>query len=127
MVWLTLFTGLTLFGIGIGCRYLVPLTQWQALLPVVFGLFYLTMAEGLRSKPALRRMFHFVALLWSMVVVVVSLPLAREFFHAWNHGAVVHDGVPVRPELIFEHAAVLLVSLLYFAVAAVQFWRLPPK
>lgn len=125
MVWLTFFTGLTLFAIGIGCRYLVPLTQWQALLPVVFGLFYITMAEGLRSKPSQRRMFHFLALLWSMIVVVVSLPLAREFFHAWNHGAVVQDGVPVRPELIFELSAVLLVSLLYFVVAAVQFWRLP--
>jgi hypothetical protein len=127
MVWYTYLTGLALFGIGIACRFLVQLTQWQALLPVVFGLFYITMAEGMRSTPTRRRLFQFLALLWSMVIMVIAVPYAKELGTVWNHGAVIWEGMVIKPEMVQEYAAVLAVALAYFIIAGARFWRWSAK
>lgn len=125
MTWITFLTGLALFALGAGSRWLIPLQQWQALLPLVFGLAFLTLAEGMRSKPALRRFFLFLAILWSMVVLAVSVPYAVHIVKAWNLQPVVIEDVALRPELVLEHSSVFAITLLYFLIALVQFFKKP--
>lgn len=117
MTWFTFIHGLALFGIGTACRFVLRLEQWQALLPIVMGLGYLTLAEGLRSKSAQRRLFLFLAILWSVVILVVSLPLSREVLQIMQHQPVMLDGREVRSELVMEHTVVFIMTMLYSVIA----------
>lgn len=126
MTWFTFLTGLIVFGIGAGCKFLIPLREWQALLPLVLGLGYLTLAEGMRSQIRKRRLFAFLAILWSIVVLMAMLPLAREGLNAWGADAQVVEAKPMRAELVMEHAGVLVVSAVYLLVAVVVFVRWKP-
>ena len=126
MTWITFFTGLAIFAIGAGCKFLIPLAEWQALLPLVFGLGYLTIAEGMRSKPKQRKLFLFLALLWSVIVLISMIPMAREGLALWKRDAAELDQRVMRSELVMEHAGVLLVSALYLIVAMIVFFRYGP-
>lgn len=124
MTWFTFLTGLIIFGIGAGCKFLIPLREWQALLPLVMGLGFLTLAEGMRSQVKKRRLFAFLAIVWSIVVIVTMLPVAREGLKAWDQEA---EARPMRSELVMEHASVLAVSALYLLVSTVVFLRRKPE
>lgn len=128
MTWLTFFHGLALFAIGIACRFVIQLQQWQALVPIVMGLGYLTLAEGIRSKPTQRRLFLFLAIIWSVVILVVSLPLAKDVLKVWQNQPVQLDGMHIRSELVIEHVIVLIFTAFYALVAARALFQRPkPK
>jgi hypothetical protein len=117
MKWYTLIHGLLLLGIGLAARYWFQLLQWQALVPIALGLGYITFAEGMRSKPNAKRTFIFLSLLWSIVIVVITLPIAREVLNLWNNQPVQLEGVPLKSELVIEHAVVLGATLLFMLIA----------
>lgn len=125
MTWFTYLTGLLIFAIGAGCKFLIPLREWQALVPLVFGLGYLTLAEGMRAKPNLRRLFLFLSILWSIVVLVAMIPLAKEGLAVWNRDAAVVEPRAMRSELVMEHAGVLVVSAIYLVIAIIVLFRMP--
>ncbi len=123
MKWYTLLHGLALFTIGILCRFVVQLQQWQALLPIVMGLGYITFAEGMRSKPTAKRLFLFLAIIWSVVIVVVTLPIARGVLQAWQNQPMQMDGVAATPELVVEHSTVLILTVMYVLVSVWTLFR----
>lgn len=123
MKWYTLLHGLALFTIGIMCRFVVQLQQWQALLPIVMGLGYITFAEGMRSKPTAKRLFLFLAIIWSVVIVVVTLPIARGVLQAWQNQPMQMDGVAATPELVVEHSTVLILTVIYVLVSVWTLFR----
>lgn len=123
MKWYTLLHGLALFTIGIMCRFVVQLQQWQALLPIVMGLGYITFAEGMRSKPTAKRLFLFLAIIWSVVIVVVTLPIARGVLQAWQNQPMQMDGVAATPELVVEHSTVLILTVMYVLVSVWTLFR----
>lgn len=125
MIWLTFITGLLIFSLGAGARFLIPILEWQALIPIVLGLGYLTLAEGLRSQQRRRRLFHFAALLWTFLTLAVTVPLARLILSLWKNEPAIYDGQPVRAELVSEYACVFLVALLYLMWAGTLFLRKP--
>jgi hypothetical protein len=127
MIWYTFLHGLALFTIGIVCRFVVQLQQWQALIPIVMGLGYITFAEGMRSKPTARRLFLFLAIIWSVVIVVVSLPFARGVIQAWQNQPIQMDGVAASPELVIEHCMVLILTVIYVLVAVWVLFRKPAQ
>lgn len=123
MTWITFFHGLALFAIGIACRFVLQLQQWQALVPIVMGLGYLTFAEGMRSKPAQRRLFLFLATIWSLLIVVVTLPFAKGVIQAWQNQPIQLDGLPATPELVIEHSITLILTAIYLLVAVWALFR----
>lgn len=123
MTWFTYVTGLVIFLMGVGCRFLIPLAEWQALVPVVLGLGFLTMAEGMRSTKKHRRLFQFLSILWSAFVLVAMIPLAKEGMALMNQNGAPVDPRGMRPELVMEHAGVLAVSAVYLLVAVLVFFR----
>ncbi len=123
MTWFTLLHGLALFTIGIVCRFVVHLQQWQALIPIVMGLGYITFAEGMRSKPTSRRLFLFLAIIWSVVIVVVTLPFARGVIQAWQNQPIQMDGVAASSDLVIEHSIVLILTVIYVLVAVWTLFR----
>lgn len=123
MIWYTLLHGLALFTIGIVCRFVVQLQQWQALIPIVMGLGYITFAEGMRSKPTARRLFLFLAIIWSVVIVVVTVPFARGVIQAWQNQPMQMDGVAATPELVIEQSVVLILTVIYVLVAVWTLFR----
>jgi len=123
MIWLTFITGLLVFALGAGARFLIPIQEWQALIPLVLGLGYFTLAEGMRSQPKRRRLFHFAALLWTLLILAVTVPLAILILAIWKNQPAIYDGKPVRPELVSEYACVFLVALLYLVWSGALFLR----
>jgi len=125
MTWFTYLIGLVVFAIGAASRFFFLLLEWQALLPLVFGLGYVTLGEGMRSKPAWKRLFLFLGILWSVVVIIAMLPVAREGWAVWNNEQPAPDQRMMRSELVMEHAGTLLVSAAYLLVAVIVFFRRP--
>ncbi len=123
MIWLTYLTGLIIFAIGAVCKFVVHLAEWQALLPMVFGLGYLTLAEGMRSSKKQSRLFLFLTILWSMVVLVAMIPLAKEGYAVWTNDPARMNGPVMRSELVIEHAGVLAVTACYLIFAVVLFFK----
>lgn len=123
MIWLTFITGLLIFALGAGARFLIPIPEWQALIPLVLGLGYLTLAEGMRSQIKRCRLFHFAALLWTLLTLAVTVPLASLMLAIWKNEPAVYDGRPVRHELVSEYACVFLVALLYLVWSGALFLR----
>jgi len=123
MTWFTYLTGLVIFAIGAVSKFVIHLIEWQALLPLVFGLGYLTLAEGMRTSTGHKRTFLFLAILWSILALVSMIPLAKE-------GAALMTKDPQRPvepamrsELVMEHSGVMLVCAAYLMIAVVSFFR----
>lgn len=122
MIWLTYLTGLIIFAIGAVCKFVVHLAEWQALLPMVFGLGYLTLAEGMRSSKKQSRLFLFLTILWSFVVLVAMIPLAKEGYAVWTNDPARMNGPVMRSELVVEHAGVLAVTACYLVFAILIFF-----
>ena len=59
------------------------------------------------------------------MVLAVSVPYAIHIVKAWNLQPVVIEDVPLRPELVLEHSSVFAITLLYFLIALVQFFKKP--
>lgn len=127
MAWFTLLTGIIIFAIGAWCRFVIHLMEWQVMLPIVFGLGYITLAEGMRSKPALRRLFLFLSILWSVVVLISMIPVAREGIALWNAGGGEPPRLRFKSELVMEHVAVLVVSGVYLLLAVIVLFRHKPN
>lgn len=126
MTLITFLTGLALFALGAFCRWLVQLQQWQALLPLVFGLTFLTLAEGMRSKPSLRRLFLVLAIIWSVFILAMSFPFIKHIVQAWNLQPVMMEEGQVRGELVLEQTSVFVITAVYLLIAVVQLFRQPP-
>lgn len=125
MIWFTYFMGLVIFAIGAVSKFVLHLAEWQALLPLVFGLGYVTLAEGMRTKRNWRRLFLFLAILWSAVVIIAMLPLAREGWAVWRGEQAAADQRFMRSEVVMEHAATLLACAFFLLVAVLAFFRKP--
>lgn len=125
MTWFTYLTGLIIFAIGAVSKFVLHLAEWQALLPLVIGLGYVTLAEGMRSTRKQKRAFIFLAVLWSIIVIVSMIPMAKEGFAIWTNDPARFNGPAVRLELITEHAGVLVICAIYFVVAVVALFRKP--
>ncbi len=123
MIWLTYLTGLIILAIGAVCKFVLHLAEWQALLPIVFGLGYLTLAEGMRSSKNLRRLFLFLTILWSIVVLIAMIPLAKEGYAVWTNDPARMNGPVMRSELVVEHAGVLAVTACYMIFAILIFFK----
>ena len=123
MIWLTYLTGLIIFAIGAVCKFVVHLAEWQALLPMVFGLGYLTLAEGMRSRKKQSRLFLFLTILWSIAVLVTMIPLAKEGYAVWTNDPARMNGPVMRSELVVEHAGVLAVTACYLIFAILIFFK----
>ncbi|HMO36059.1 MAG TPA: hypothetical protein PKA06_08450 [Gemmatales bacterium] len=117
MKWYTLLHGILLLALGLVARYLWQILQWQALIPIVMGLGYITFAEGMRSKPQSQRLFLFLSCLWSVLILVVSLPLAQHLAGVWRNQPVELEGIPIRSELIIEHTVVVVLTIIFFLLA----------
>lgn len=133
MIWLTYLIGLIILTIGAVCKFVVHLAEWQALLPMVFGLGYLTLAEGMRlskNKPVLffsvpinnQRTFLFLNILLSIIVLVAMIPLAKEGYAVWTNDPARMNGPVMRSELVVEHAGVLAVTACYLVFAILIFF-----
>lgn len=127
MTWFTYLTGLLIFAIGAVAKFVVHLAEWQALLPLVIGLGYVTLAEGMRSTVKQKRTFLFLSILWSIVVLVSMIPMAREGYALWTNDPARLNGPVMRSEVILEHAGVLIVTAIYFVVAVLVFLRKPAQ
>lgn len=125
MIWFTFFTGLIIFAIGAYCKFELHMGEWQALLPLVIGLGYLTLAEGMRSSRKSSRLFLFLAVLWSIVVLISMIPMAKEGYAVWRNDPTRLNVQATRLELIMEHAGVLLISGCYLVIAAMVLLRKP--
>lgn len=125
MTWFTYLTGLIIFAIGAVAKFVLNLAEWQALLPLVIGLGYVTLAEGMRSTKKQKRVFRFLAILWSIVVLVSMIPMAKEGYAIWTNDPARLNRPAVRLELITEHAGVMLVSAFYLIVAVFTLYRKP--
>src|SRR5437868_1957917 len=123
MTWLTYLTGLIIFVIGAVCKFVLHLAEWQALLPLVFGLGYVTLAEAMRSFKKQDRLFLFLTILWSMVVLVAMIPLAKEGYALWTNDPARLNGPMMRSELVVEHTGVLAVTACYVLFATLIFFR----
>ncbi|HQR05243.1 MAG TPA: hypothetical protein PLN21_00390 [Gemmatales bacterium] len=127
MTWFTYLTGLIVFAIGAVAKFVLNLAEWQALLPLVIGLGYVTLAEGMRSMKKQKRAFLFLAVLWSIVVLVTMIPMAKEGYALWTNDPARLNRPAVRLELITEHVGVLVLSAFYFVVAVVALYRKPAE
>jgi hypothetical protein len=123
MIWLTYLTGFIIFAIGAVCKFVVHLAEWQALLPIVFGLGYLTLAEGMRSTKKQSRLFLFLTILWSIVVLIAMIPLAKEGYAVWTNDHARMNRPVMRSELVVEHAGVLAVTACYLILAILIFFK----
>jgi len=127
MTWFTYLTGLIIFAIGAVAKFVLQLGEWQALLPLVIGLGYITLAEGMRSTKKQKRAFVFLAILWSIVVLVCMIPMAKEGYALWTNDPARLNRPAVRLELITEHAGVMFVSGFYLIVAVMALYRKPAQ
>jgi hypothetical protein len=127
MTWFTYLTGLIIFAIGAVAKFVLQLGEWQALLPLVIGLGYVTLAEGMRSTKKQKRTFLFLAILWSIVVLVSMIPMVREGYAIWTNDPARLNRPAVRLELITEHAGVMIVSGIYLFIAVMALYRKPAQ
>lgn len=125
MTWFTYLTGLIIFAMGAIAKFVLQLPEWQALLPLVIGLGYVTLAEGMRSTKKQKRTFLFLSLLWSLVVLAAMIPMAKEGYALWTNDPTRQNRPAVRLELITEHLGVLGITALYFIVAVLAWFRKP--
>ena len=125
MTWFTYLIGLIIFAIGAVAKFVLHLAEWQALLPLVIGLGYITLAEGMRSTKKRKRTFVFLATLWTIVVLVSMIPMAKEGYAIWTNDPARLNGPVMRSEVIMEHAGVLIVSAIYLLVAVMALYRKP--
>ncbi len=127
MTWFTCLTGLIIFAIGAVAKFVLQLAEWQALLPLVIGLGYVTLAEGMRSTKKQKRTFLFLAILWSIVVQIAMIPMAKEGYALWTNDPGRLNRPAVRLELITEHVGVLFFTTFYLIIAVVSLCRKPPQ
>jgi hypothetical protein len=127
MTWFTYLIGLIIFAIGAVAKFVLQLAEWQALLPLVIGLGYVTLAEGMRSTKKQKRAFIFLAILWSIVVLVSMIPMVKEGYALWTNDPARLNRPAVRLELITEHTGVMFFSAFYLVVAVVTLYRKPAQ
>ncbi|MFT3878866.1 MAG: hypothetical protein QM703_04290 [Gemmatales bacterium] len=123
MTWFTYLTGLIIFAIGAIAKFVLHLGEWQALLPLVIGLGYVTFAEGMRSTKKQKRTFLFLAILWSIVTLVCMIPVAKEGYALWSNDPARMNGPVLRSEIIMEHAGVMIVSAIYLVFAVISLFK----
>lgn len=124
MSYFTLVFGLALVGLAAYAKLGLGSNQWQALMPLVVGLAFMTIGEGMRSMKKHRHLFLGLAILLSFITIAATFRYAELFpVIVVGREAALADGQTVRAEIIYTLTILFSACVLYLFLALPALFR----
>ncbi len=124
MSYFTMLLGLALAGLGFYGKFGLASQSWTALIPVVFGLAFLTFGEGMRSMKKYHRLFLGLAIVLSLIGIAGTYKSAIQMPALLRGEELLREnGTRITLEAVAVQAAMLGACAVYLVIGLVVFFQ----